>query len=195
MNVGLFGGTFNPPTLAHQAIAQAAWRELDLDVLLIMPNNKAPHKHIERDPGPEARLELCQAFCQGTAWQAIDWEIRRTGPSYTVDSLKELHRAYPASNIWFVCGADTLNTMDSWHEAHLLPELAKIAVAPRQDEEIPQTHILGLTFRVLPVTYDMSLSSTYVRNLIYHGHNPAASLPAAVNKLIEENGYYQPVLP
>ena len=194
--IGLFGGTFNPPTSAHEAVATAAYKELAFDKLLVLPNKQPPHKSLELDPGPDERLKLCQALCEGhPGWEAVDWEVRRHGASYIVDSLKELRRLYPKYEPWFVCGADSINNMQHWHRSQELAQLASFAVAPRGSLKIipaAEHPLEGLRIKILSTPFDGELSSTFVRELIQSGGDITPYLPTTVAELVRKYGWYKP---
>jgi nicotinate-nucleotide adenylyltransferase len=89
MRIGILGGTFNPPHLGHLVCAQEAYRELDLDQVLLIPAGNPPHKPVDAEPGPEHRLQLCRLAIQGDDRFAVsDLEVRRRGQSFMVDTLR-----------------------------------------------------------------------------------------------------------
>ncbi len=97
MRVGILGGTFNPPHLAHLICAQEAHLQLGLDRVILMPAGRPPHKpSLEDEPGAEHRLELCRrAIGSDQRFEVSDLEVRRQGPSYTVDTLQALNSLTP----------------------------------------------------------------------------------------------------
>jgi len=129
--VGMFGGAFDPPHLAHRRLAQTALEQLDLDVLHILPTGQAWHKARTLSPA-EHRLAMCQlAFGDLPRTRIDSREILRQGPSYTADTLAELAREYPGATLFVVLGADQLLTFKSWvHWPEVLAR-AQLAVANR----------------------------------------------------------------
>jgi nicotinate-nucleotide adenylyltransferase len=131
-SLGVLGGTFNPPTLGHLAIAGHARGQLELERVVLVPAGSPPHKQIAGDPGPQRRLEMCRLLVRGAEGLSVcAIETEREGPSYTVDTLRELHERHPESELTFIVGADVAGTLPSWHEPLELLELARIAVAER----------------------------------------------------------------
>jgi nicotinate-nucleotide adenylyltransferase len=131
-SLGVFGGTFNPPTLGHLAIARHARVQLALERVLLMPAGMPPHKQIAEDPGPERRLAMCRLLVDGAEGLAVcALEVGREGPSYTVDTLRALHARHPEAELTFILGADVAKTLPRWHEPRALLELATLAVAAR----------------------------------------------------------------
>lgn len=130
--IGILGGSFNPPHLGHLALARHAREELGLDSVLLMPLHSPPHKPGGVDPGPEHRLEMCRLTVAGEPGvRACDLEIERGGPSYTADTLTELHALHPQDDLTFIVGADTARTLPSWHDPQTVLGLARLAVASR----------------------------------------------------------------
>jgi nicotinate-nucleotide adenylyltransferase len=135
--VGILGGTFNPPHLAHLVCASEAASQLGLDRVLLTPVALAPHKDMsEVDPGAEERLALCRLAVQGDErLDVCDIEVRRGGPSYTVDTLRELHARTPEDDLTFILGGDIALGLPSWHEPETVLSLATLAVAERSGAE------------------------------------------------------------
>jgi nicotinate-nucleotide adenylyltransferase len=131
-SLGVLGGTFNPPTLGHLAIAGHAREQLGLERVVLVPTGSPPHKQIDGDPGPQRRLEMCRLLVHGAEGLSVcAIETERDGPSYTVDTLRELHERHPETELTFIVGADVAGTLPSWHEPLELLELATLAVAGR----------------------------------------------------------------
>jgi nicotinate-nucleotide adenylyltransferase len=130
--VGILGGTFNPPHLAHLVCASEAADQLGLDRVLLTPVALPPHKDADRDPGAAERLELCRLAVQGDARLGVcDLEVARGGPSYTVDTLRVLHARDPENHLTFILGGDIALGLPTWHEPEAVLELATLAVAER----------------------------------------------------------------
>lgn len=130
--VGILGGTFNPPHLAHLVCASEAAAQLELDRVLFTPAATAPHKQSESDPGAEERLALCELAVAGDERLGVcDIEVRRGGVSYTVDTLRELHEHAPEDHLTFIVGGDIALGLPSWHDPAGVLQLATLAVAER----------------------------------------------------------------
>ena len=130
--IGILGGSFNPPHLAHLVCASEAVAQLDLDRVLLTPVASPPHKDAEHDPGPPERLELCRLAVGGDDRLGVcDIEVLRGGPSYTVDTLRELHERTPEDHLTFIVGGDIALGLPSWHEPEAVLGLARLAVAER----------------------------------------------------------------
>jgi nicotinate-nucleotide adenylyltransferase len=131
--LGILGGTFNPPTLAHLLLAQEAHSQLGLDEVVLMPVFAPPHKEAAEDPGPEARAEMCRiAVGDDPRFSVSELEIERGGASYTVDTLRELHATFPGNELSFIIGGDMAFSLPTWREPGEVVALARLAVAERE---------------------------------------------------------------
>ena len=134
MRIGILGGTFNPPHLGHLICAQEAYLQLGLDRVTLIPARIPPHKPVEEEPGPEHRLELCRLAIRGDEqrFDVSDVEIARDGPSYTVDTLEELHTRSPDNELFLIVGGDIAAGLPNWREPERVLSLATLAVAKRR---------------------------------------------------------------
>ena len=133
MRIGILGGTFNPPHLGHLICAQEAYLQLELDRVTLIPARIPPHKPVEDEPGAEHRLELCRvAVGDDERFDVSDVEIRREGPSYTVDTLGLLHSREPESELFLIVGGDIAAGLPKWREPERVLSLATLAVAGRR---------------------------------------------------------------
>ena len=134
MRVGILGGAFNPPHIGHLVCAQEALLQLELESVLFMPVGEAPHRELENDPGPETRLEMVElAIEDDDRFAGSRMEIDRDGPSYTSDTLRELHAAAPGDEHVLILGGDQAAALPEWHEPEQVLELAQVAVVERSN--------------------------------------------------------------
>jgi nicotinate-nucleotide adenylyltransferase len=130
--VGVLGGTFNPIHLGHLAAARAAQATLALDRLLFVPSHAPPHRPDSLLASGYHRLQMTAlAVAEVPGWQASDVELVRGGPSYTYDTLITLRTAEPASQFFFVTGADAFADIATWRHYPDLLELAHFVVIAR----------------------------------------------------------------
>jgi nicotinate-nucleotide adenylyltransferase len=133
VQVGILGGTFNPPHLGHLVCAQEAYLQLQLDRVMLMPARIPPHKPVEHEPGVAHRLELCRLAVQGDdRFSVSDLELARPGPSYTVDTLEELNSSEPNNELFLIVGGDVAAGLPQWREPERVLGLATLAVARRR---------------------------------------------------------------
>jgi nicotinate-nucleotide adenylyltransferase len=175
LRIGLFGGAFNPPHVGHLVCAQEAHAQLGLDVVVWMPVGRAPHREIPQDPGAEARHTMCDyATAADERFGLSRIEIEREGPSYTLDTLRELARRSNCNDIVLILGGDQAAALPSWHEPEEVMRLATVAVAERAGGERGHVeaaldgHEVRLEFFAMP---RIDISSTLVRE------RAAAGLP------------------
>jgi nicotinate-nucleotide adenylyltransferase len=130
--VGILGGAFNPVHAGHLNSALTVKEKLGLDKVIFIPTFNPPHREIA---GPDAknRLEMVAAAIKPYTpeLEVSDLEIKRKGISYTVDTLKELGKAYKPANLFFIMGADAFKTFPKWHQFASLLKLANIVVTSR----------------------------------------------------------------
>ena len=132
MRVGIYGGVFNPPHHGHLVAAQEAHAQLGLGVVVWVPVGDAPHRQIEADPGPEARLEMVELAISGDErFRSSRIELEREGPSYTVDTLRELRELEPEDELFLILGGDQAFALPGWHEPEQVLDLATLAVFER----------------------------------------------------------------
>lgn len=196
-DIGILGGAFNPPHMGHLTLARTAADELGLERVLWIPVAVPPLKAAEGDPGPAVRLELCRAAIAGEERFAVsDAEARRGGPSYTVDTLRELDDAHPDHELTFIVGADAAASLPRWRDPQGVLELARLAVARRGEltESEVRDALAGLPGaeeRVVFFTMPrVDVSSTQVRAAIAADQPIGDMVPAGVAELIVEQGLY-----
>ena len=132
LRIGLFGGTFDPPHLGHLALAECAREQLRLDRVLFVPAGTPPHKRGRQLSSARSRVAMTRLAVRGQAAFAVSTlEVRRRGPSLTLDTLRHLHAGFPGARIYLLMGADSLDDFRFWHEPRAIAALATLAVARR----------------------------------------------------------------
>lgn len=193
--VGVFGGAFDPPHNAHLALAQAAVAQLRLDVLHVVPTGQAWHK-----PRPltasNHRLAMARlAFAGQPKVLVDDREIRRPGPSYTIDTLRELHGTEPQALLLLVMGEDQAESLDRWHEISAITQLAIISIAKREEftraeGRFDPKNLPHAVFQPLQLPL-MQASATEVRDRLAAGEGIDHLVPDAVARYIDQHLLYQ----
>ena len=142
MRIAVFGGSFNPPHIGHVEAARVAAAELCADKLIIMPAAKPPHKEQELgSPSARERFELALlAFGTLQNTKVSDLELRRSGTSYTVDTLSELKKIYPGDEIFLLMGSDMFMSFETWKDYKRIFELSTLAAFSRKSDESAQIH-------------------------------------------------------
>jgi nicotinate-nucleotide adenylyltransferase len=194
--VGLLGGTFNPPHIAHLICAQEALLQLELDRVLLVPVGTAPHKTVEADPGVEHRVAMCEAAVTGDDRLGVSRaDADRDGPSYTVELLRALGGA---DELTFIVGGDMAFSLPTWRDPEGVLALARVAVAEREgvrraDISERLGGLAGAAERVL--FFDMprlDVSSSLIRRRAAAGRSIRYLVPDAVAAYIERERLYRP---
>ncbi len=177
MRIGIYGGTFDPIHLGHLAAAKTVAEELELDRLLLIPAAIPPHKALKkRSAAAEHRLAMTRLAAESLRMEQIsvtDLEMRREGPSYTVDTLREIHAEYPEAELWLMVGTDMLESFASWREPGEILRLAGLCAFGRNEEDTERSlschaeklraQYPGARLRVLTLPNLVEISSTEVR--------------------------------
>ena len=209
MSLGVLGGTFNPIHLAHLRVAEEVREALGLERVLFVPSADPPHKAAGLTAAHH-RLEMTQlATVSNPCFEVADVELRRSGPSYTVDTLRELAALHSGRRLWFILGSDTFEELDSWHRPELLFDCASFAVvqrpghggqplaallSPRLARNFRPTplgleHESGQEVRSVPVL-PLAISATDIRRRIARGASVRYLVPDPVIDYIEKNRLY-----
>ena len=195
--IGILGGTFNPPHIAHLVCASEAAAQLDLDRVLLTPVAKPPHKAATTEPGPRQRLELCRLAVVGDERLGVcDLEVKRGGPSYTVATLRELHERAPEDDLTFILGGDIALGLPSWHEPEAVLDLATLAVAERFGagrRDVVERLEQAFGGRASLRFFDMpriDVSSSQIRRRVAAGRSIRYLVPDPVAERIAREGLY-----
>ena len=194
MRVGILGGTFDPVHVAHLILAECAREQLSLDEVLFVPAGE-PWRKGDREITPaEHRLEMLKLAIAGNDGFGIsDVELRRSGPTYTADTLEALAGERLDDEFWFIIGADALADLPNWHEPARIVSHARLAVAPRdvQDVNVAALNLPGIASR--SDQFDaprLEISSSDIRVRAAAGASIRYLVPDAVARYISEHGLY-----
>lgn len=189
MRLGVYGGTFDPPHLGHLVAASETCEALGLDRVLWVPSAVHPLKAGRVRTAPELRLEMVRAAVAGDPrFAADDLELRRQGPSYTVDTLRALRAREPGAELFLVTGADILGELHRWRAPDEVLRLATLVVVSRAGEALSPAG--GAAARAVEITR-VDVSSTQVRRLAAAGKSIRYLVPEAVRAVIERERLYR----
>lgn len=192
MKIGLFGGTFNPPHLAHLVVADTVLDRLNLDQVWWIPTATPPHKqHKEGVVAPEHRLAMTErATASNDSFKVCNVEIQRQGVSYTVDTIRVLQEQYPKNSFWFVLGGDMLVDFPSWHRSDEIVERVPLVVYPRPNAELTQVPEKYRSYAQQVETPLMGISGTDIRQRIRNGYSCRYIVPDTVLAYIQQHKLY-----
>ncbi len=189
----MFGGAFDPPHRAHVALADAAVRQLGLDRLYVFPTGDAWHKQRALSPA-EHRLAMArEAFAGLPAVVVDDRELRRAGPTYSVDTLRELQAEHPGAQLFLLMGEDQAGGFQRWHAWPEIARIATLAVAGRgQGEGIAALRALpGVRVDTLQLPL-MPESATAIRARLTAGQDITELVDPRVASYIARHHLYSP---
>ena len=192
LRLGVLGGTFDPPHLGHLIVAHDVAEGLGLDRVLLVLAARPPHKSRALSPA-ELRLEMLEAaLAHDPVLVASDIEVRRAGPSYTIDTLGEIRARYPEAELVLVIGTDQWQQFEGWKDPQGIARMATIAVMTREGED-PAAVGPGVAIpsHVVPVTR-IDVSATDVRERARQGRSIRHLVPQAAHRIIEREELYSP---
>ena len=194
---GVLGGTFDPVHCGHVELVEYAQQELGFAEVLWIPAGDPWRKSGRKITPSRHRLAMVQLAIEAQpSWRISTAEIDRPGPTYTVDTLVELHALHEGDSFTLILGQDALEDLPNWHEPARILELAGLAVAGRGGPVLSakELDILlpGLSSRVtwldMPL---MPFSGTQVRGLAARGTPLPGFVPKSVEDYIREQGLYR----
>jgi nicotinate-nucleotide adenylyltransferase len=200
MRLGIFGGTFDPIHLGHLIVAEQCREQGRLDQVLFIPAARPPHKNDQELTAYAQRVEMLALALSGNpAFRIDEREKDRPGPSFTVDTLAQLHGYHDGAELFLIIGSDTLRDLPHWHEPVRILELAGLLVAPRPGAPIPAADeikkSLGLADS-FPLRYQVcdipliDIASRDLRRRIAESRSVRYLLPRAVEAYLYDKNIY-----
>ncbi len=196
--IGIMGGNFNPPHLAHLTAAECAARELGLDKVIFLPTGKISYKDSHENASAKDRLEMTRlAISQNPMFDISDIESVSEEYSYTCFTLEKLKDLYKDVELYFIVGADSLDYMDRWKHPQMIFELSSVAVVDRlgfgaekclkKAEELKAKFGADIHFVEMP---RVDISSSVIRERIASGQPVGDMLTDTVLDYIREKNLY-----
>ncbi len=195
----MFGGAFDPPHNAHIALVKTAFAELALDALHVIPTGQAWHKARNLSPSVHRLAMTRLAFENVPGVVVDDREIKRAGPTFTIDTLQALQLGNPDCQLYLLMGADQFAAFEQWHRWREIMNIAIICIAARAhftlatgQFDAQNGHKCGFVTLQMP---QMAVSATQIRQLISSGlgENQAIAdlLPHPVASYIAQHQLYK----
>ena len=198
MNLGIFGGTFDPIHYGHLQLAEACRQELELDEVRLMPAGNPPHKTDDQITDGHARADMVALAVSGYPEYVVDRrEIRRSGPSFTVETLQELADEMQDTRLFFLMGSDSLEELSTWREPERITGLSTIVAVNRPGHPLPDFSqletwlgpILAPKIRLISHPGN-DLSGSELRNRIRADRSIRFLTPRAVEAYLREHKLY-----
>ncbi|MDD6022538.1 MAG: nicotinate (nicotinamide) nucleotide adenylyltransferase [Oscillospiraceae bacterium] len=174
MKIAVFGGTFNPPHKGHLRNAEEFAARLSLDKIIVIPTFIPPHKRAQMLAGGEDRLEMCRRTFVSDKYEISDMELKRQGKSYSYDTLCEVKKEYPDSELYLIIGSDMLLTFHEWYRYEDILKMCRLCVMTR-DKSVGADEMKSYAGNILHLESNdivisdqpaLEISSTDIRKLI-----------------------------
>lgn len=197
--IGIMGGTFDPVHYGHLVIAESARSEFGLEKIIFIPTGEPPHKKAYRITDAEDRYNMVQmAIADNDNFAISRIEIERPGPSYTVDTLMQLHSLHPEIDPYIITGADAIVEILTWKNVSFIAALCHFIAATRPGYSLDRLNqeINGLppVIRQKILTIEIpgvAISSTEIRKRLAENKPISYLLPGQVEKYIRQKKLYQ----
>lgn len=196
MNIGIFGGAFNPVHNGHMHLLGCYFDALELDRVILIPTADPPHKSSDGLILGRHRMNMLSIACMGNSKIEIsDIEFRLEGKSYTYNTLLELKKIYPNDRLFLIIGADQYLYFRNWYRADDILNMATVVTAAREEKELSKL----IDFRqknenmkntVISSAQPVTVSSSQIREGIKNGENVSSLLPDGVYQYIMDNNLY-----
>ncbi len=192
MNIGIFGGTFNPPHLGHLIVAEHVRETAGLDKVIFIPSYISPHKQASEEKNAGSRLEMVKLAIEGNSYFTVsDIELRRKGTSYTFETVEALHREHPKDALFFLIGMDNFIEFQTWKYPERIIQHAKLVVMNRplyQQASEPLRFSESAIFVDVP---NIEISSSKIRASVKMHRSIHFLVPPEVEGYIMQHGLYQ----
>lgn len=200
MNIGIFGGSFNPIHIGHLIVAEEVLQQRALSKIIFVPTGLSPHKETGDLVAASHRFQMVKdAISDNNHFKISDIEIKRTGKSYTIDTVRILSEMYGEShNFYLILGTDMINEISTWKDIGLLSEMCYFIVVNRFPVSINGNFTKSLFSKEkaaeierLKVTIpSIEISSTEIRERLRNGRSIRYLVPRCVEDYIRLNNLY-----
>ncbi len=195
MNLGIYGGTFDPIHTGHLILAESVRSQLMLDKILFIPAAIPPHKTVLKITLPEIRYEMLQlAIADNPRFEASPIEINRTGVSYTIDTLNTIRgqMQIQRDELFFILGADNLLGFPTWYRAEEILKLCQIVVLQRPEVNLNNIDLILQNKIIRLNTPLIEISSSLIRELVKQDKSIRYLVPDSIFHYVRRNQLYHP---
>lgn len=199
-DIGIMGGTFDPIHNGHLMLGRQAYQEYQLDQIWFMPSGQPPHKTNHHVTDSAHRCEMVNlAIANDTHFAYSDFEVSRSGKTYTAETLRAVRDTYPEHCFSFIIGADSLFQIEGWYHPELVLSCVPILVASRAyDQALRNIHeqIRYLTQKYggeirLLHSPEIDISSEQLRRMASEGLSLSRFVPEQVERYIKAHHLYE----
>jgi len=194
MNIGVFGGSFNPIHNGHIKMAKEFIKRAQIDELIIVPTGEPFYKFNVEMASAEDRFEMCTSAFRDFA-RTSDIEIKNQGMSYTCDTLRQIKEMYPQGDIFMLCGSDVLNSINYWKNSEEIFSVARIVSFIRPgtvlNESVKEKIKSGMLNVDIYEAEMPDISSTQIRKMIKEGKDISSLMPENVYRYIMAKNLYR----
>lgn len=193
MKIGIMGGSFDPIHHGHLLAAEHAAEAADLDEVWFIPSHAAPHKDQRPRASDEDRLHMVKlAIASNRRFRLLDWEIRRGGVSYSIETAEMLRQTYASDEFYWLIGADMVQYLPYWHRIEELCRLLRFIGFARPCTTIDMDELkpeIRDSVQIVQIPL-IEISSTEIRRRIAAGRSIRYMVPEPVLEYIEERRLY-----
>ena len=198
-NIGIMGGSFDPIHLGHRSLGEAAIKELELKLLIVMPAKVQPFKQDKEVTPAFHRKAMAELAFEGYSnVEVSSYEMEKSEISYTYDTLTYLKKYYPDDRLIFIMGTDSFLQLEIWHKGTELLKNFSFAVSVRPGykekelEEYMEKYKKLYGSEVTKIESRMpDISSTEIRERLSSGQSVSDLIPYSVERYIKENDLYK----
>ncbi|MGQ9805421.1 MAG: nicotinate (nicotinamide) nucleotide adenylyltransferase [Chlorobiales bacterium] len=194
MKLAFFGGSFNPPHNGHLALALMLRERFEPDKLLISVSKnplKSALEIADEHRLAMARLLVDELNATGHIAEVSDWELNRSEPSYTIETLEHLEQVYPKAKILLAIGEDNFRTFSTWKRYEEILERATLVVFERPNLNLPSNFTPPPNAKIQHVALALDENSTELRAKLAKGIYPNGEMPQSILNYIQERRLYQ----
>ena len=199
MRTAIYGGTFNPIHNAHIHLLEEISKEMNFDRVFVIPTSIPPHKESEYIASGEDRINMCKLALKEFSFpfKVLDIELKRSGKSYTVDTLKELKTLYPDDEFYLIMGEDMFITLDRWFKFEEIIKMTNICAVIRSEDGLSDMLIkkseyenLGACCYIINVDF-IDISSSMIREKIKNDEDIRFLVSEEVFEYIKKRKMYR----
>lgn len=208
-SIGVFCGTFNPIHLGHLLVAECARDQFHLEKVIFVVSPRPPHRSDVLLDARQRHEMVALAVADNPSFEASELEIERSGPSYTIDTIRQLIDIYgDQADFSLLLGVDNLRQLATWHKAEELSSLVRFLVAPRFADASQGSDRQRIVSRTDPafladITFPdlarcelidfppVDISSSEIRKRLSEGRSVLYMVPPAINQVLIKKGYYR----